>query len=258
METKSKNIVALIIGRSGSSLPDKNVLPVLGQPLLHYTAAAALRSRFIGRFYISSDCPKILEAGAAAGYRPIPRPSGLSTATSQSADVVRHAARVIEAEGEADVLVVQHANVGTVTTEIIDTCIEELLSDPSLSAVVPVHEKSEYHPFRAKGVSAEGLLESFFDFSDNSPSGNRQDLPPAYFFDHSIWVLSVPRGVWATDGQPPWPCMGNRIRPVVTEGHFDVHSVEDLKRTEEWLRAHRIPVPDFSSTEVLSEQELAK
>lgn len=246
MNTPAKNrIAALIIGRGGSSLADKNILPVFGQPLLHYTAAAAKGSRYIGRFYASSDCQKILDAAAGAGYKSIERPAELSTPTSQSVDVVNHALELIEQEGEIDILVVQHANVGTINTKMIDDCIESLIADDNLSSVVPVHEKSEYHPFRAKTPGADGLISPFFDFSKGGVSGNRQDLPVAYFFDHSIWVLSVERGIRSSNGQPPWTCMGSRIKPYVTEGCFDVHTMEDLKKTEEWLLANHIALPSF-------------
>jgi CMP-N-acetylneuraminic acid synthetase len=235
-----KDIVSLIIGRGGSSLKDKNIFPVLGRPLLHYTAEAARRSKYVGRFYISSDCERILEAGEEVGYTRILRPEVLSSATAQSNDVVKHALTIIEKDGEVEVLIVQHANVGTITNKMIDDCIDILLEDPSLSAVVPVHEKSEYHPYRAKTFDDNGLLTPFFDFSSMKVSGNRQDLPVSYFFDHSIWVLRVKNSVKATDGQPPWTCMGNRIKPYVTEGCFDVHDLEDIKRTEQWLINHHI------------------
>jgi len=238
-------IVALMIGRGGSSLKDKNILPVFGRPLLHYTAAAARGSKHIGRFFVSSDDPKILAAAGEAGYRPIVRPAHLSTPTSQSVDVVRHALDTIERDAPATILVVQHANVGTITTGMIDDCIEGLLADDGLSAVVPVHEKSEYHPFRCKRPNADGLLEPYFDFTKTGVSGNRQDLPKAYFFDHSIWALHVERGVRSAGGQPPWTCMGDRIKPYVTEGCFDVHSIEDLKATEDWLSRHGIGIPSF-------------
>jgi CMP-N-acetylneuraminic acid synthetase len=241
----SNRIAALIIGRGGSSLTDKNILPVFGQPLLYYTAAAARESRYIGRFYASSDCQKILNAASIAGYTPIERPAELSTPTSQSVDVVNHALTTIEQEGDIDILVVQHANVGTINTKMIDDCISALIADDSLSSVVPVHDKSEYHPYRAKTPDAEGLIVPFFDFSKGGISGNRQDLPTAYFFDHSIWVLSVARGIRSTNGQPPWTCMGSRIKPYVTEGCFDVHTMEDLKKTEEWLVANNVTPPSF-------------
>lgn len=240
MNYSNDKIVALMIGRSGSSLPDKNILPVLGKPLLHYTASAARNSKYIGRFYVSSDCPKILAAAQKEGYKPIVRPAVLAQPTSQSVDVVNHALQIIASEGTAEILIVQHANVGTITTQMIDDCIEELLNDSQLSAVVPMHEKSEYHPYRAKELKKDGLVYPFFDFSTMTVSGNRQDLPEALFFDHSIWVLSVRNGVQAPNGQPPWQCMGNHIKPYLTNGCFDVHTFEDLKRTEDWILNHTI------------------
>src|SRR5690606_11825688 len=145
-------IAALMIGRGGSSLKNKNILPVLGAPLLHWAAAAARRSTHIGRYYVSSDDDKILNTAAAAGYTPIRRPVELASDTAQSCDAVRHALKIIEADGPVDIVVVQHANVGTISEDIIDSCIAQLLADESLSAVVPSHEYNEYHPMRAKGV----------------------------------------------------------------------------------------------------------
>lgn len=105
--TKSPEIVALMIGRGGSSLPGKNVLPVHGTPLLLWAAAAAVRSRHIGRYYISSDDTDILSTAVRAGYRPILRPPELCTATAQSTDAVRHALRAIQVDGPVQVVVVQ-------------------------------------------------------------------------------------------------------------------------------------------------------
>src|SRR5690606_1626737 len=110
---KRPNIVSLLIGRSGSTLQNKNILPVHGIPLLHYPAAAARRSAYVGRYFCSSDCSKILDLAMKAGFKPIQRPSELSAPTAQSSDVVDHALSLIVAEEACDVLVVQHANVGT-------------------------------------------------------------------------------------------------------------------------------------------------
>ena len=40
------NIASLIIGRGGSTLKDKNILPIRDKPL-YWTANAALKSKFI-------------------------------------------------------------------------------------------------------------------------------------------------------------------------------------------------------------------
>ena len=237
------NVAALMIGRGGSSLEDKNILPVLGVPLLHWTAAAARRSRHITRFYCSSDCPRILATAAQAGYAPIERPEELASATAQSSDAVRHAFAIMERDGAVDVLVVQHANVGTIGTDQIDACIDLLLANPDATSVVPAHQHPEYHPMRAKRLRRDGSLEPFVEAE--GVSANRQDLPPAFFFDHSFWVLRGRTAVFDPQGQQPWPCMGSRILPFETEGCSDVHDLADLETTARWIEANHIPLPRF-------------
>lgn len=237
------NVAALMIGRGGSSLTDKNILPVLGVPLLHWAAGAARRSRHIQRFYVSSDCPRILETAGQAGYVPIRRPGALATATAQSSDAVRHAFEIMEQDGPVDILVVQHANVGTISEAQIDACIDLLLANPGATAVVPAHEQPEYHPMRAKRVAPDGTLAPFVEAA--GVSANRQDLPTCYFFDHSFWVLRGRRAVFDPDGQQPWPCMGSRILPFETQGCRDVHDLEDLETTAAWITEHGIPKPCF-------------
>jgi CMP-N-acetylneuraminic acid synthetase len=238
-------VAALMIGRGGSSLKDKNILPVLGVPLLHWAAGAARRSRHVERFYVSSDGPRNLETAGEAGYRPIERPAALATATAQSSDAVRHAFEIMERDGPVDVLVVQHANVGTISEAQIDACIDLLLANPDATAVVPAHQQPEYHPMRAKRLRPDGSLEPFVGGSDIS--ANRQDLPTCFFFDHSFWVLRGRQAVFDPHGQQPWPCMGSHIIPFETQGCRDVHDLADLQTTADWILENKIPQPCFGA-----------
>ena len=247
MSNKKPQIVALMIGRGGSSLKDKNILPVLGHPLLQWAAGAAVRSKHIGRYYISSDDDKILFAAGGMGYLPIKRPPELSSDAAQSCDAVRHALNIIQKQGEVDIIVVQHANVGTISEQIIDTCIEILLSDDKLTAVVPSYQCNEYHPFRAKKLE-KGLLKPYFDLN-SSVSANRQDLPICFFFDHSIWAIKS-SAICSKNGQPPWDCMGDCIMPLETKGCLDVHSLDDLIKTKEWIMFNSIPPPSTTTKEI--------
>ena len=241
------NIIAIMIGRGGSSLKDKNILPVHGVPLLCYSAAAAKRSKYISDFYISSDCPKILKVASESGYKKILRPKHLSSATSQSCDAISHALEKIELEKKVDIVVVQHANVGTITEMMIDDCIKQLLDNDDISSVVPVHEKAEYNPYRSKKILNDGLLYPFINSGSDAVSANRQDLPKSYFFDHSIWVIRKISIQNISTGQPPWSCMGSKIKPYITNNCFDVHSIEDIKATEKWITDNGIPIPNRSS-----------
>ena len=42
--------------------------------------------------------------------------------------------------------------------------------------------------------------------------------------------------------------MGNNIKPYVTVGCFDVHDLDDLKRTEAWITENNVTLPAFDVT----------
>lgn len=234
-------IAAIMIGRGGSSLRDKNIMPVAGVPLLLWAAAAARRSRYITDFYISSDDVRIRETAARAGYRPVVRPAELAAQNAKSCDAVRHAYASIPDTDQPDIVVVQHANIATITEAMIDECIELLMSDPSLSSVVPAHRVTENHPLWARTLNSDGLIEPLVP---GSPSPNRQELPEVLFYDHSFWVLRR-SAILGSGGQPPWPCMGDRIHPYETDGGADVHTIGDIAGVEAWLVQNEIPTPQF-------------
>jgi N-acylneuraminate cytidylyltransferase len=236
-KTKKECVIALLTGRGNNTLTDKNIYPVLGKPLLQYTAQAARKSRYIEGFFVSSDCTKILDAAANCGYKKIVRPSELALPQSQHVDVLKHALTEIRRSGvEPSILMVQLANVGTIKTEWIDEAIVKLSEDKNASAAVLVHEDMDHHPYRAKRIDEDGSLKSFFNFRGKKISSNRQDLPPSYYLDHSIWVLRVKKSLDAKKtGEPPWGFMGSKVLPIITKGCFDVHDRVDIEKTEKWL-----------------------
>ena len=234
--------VALLTGRGNNTLKDKNILRVLGKPLLYYPAMAAKTCPLISGFYCSSDCDKILAAAAACGYKSIRRPAELALPTAQHVDAITHALGVMKGDGvEPDILVVLLANSGIVRRELVQQSIQAIIDNPSLSAVCPVEKDQDHHPFRAKRLRADGCLEPFFDFENQKVSTNRQDLCTCYYFCHNFWTLNLKNSLYSpTPGQPPWSFMGNNILPLEVEDCFDVHDMEDIARTEKWLLAEGI------------------
>ena len=230
-------IAALLTGRGNNTLKDKNVLPVLGKPLLYYPAMAARSCKLISDFYVSSDDVKILDAAAACGYKAIKRPAALALPTAQHIDAITHALGVMKDDGcEPDVLVVLLANSGIVKTEWIEASIKNLLDDKSLSASVPVLLEMDHHPYRSKRLRADGCLDTWFDFKGRKVSTNRQDLPENYVLCHNFWTLNLKNSLFSDkEGQQPWTFMGDNIKPIVVDESFDVHDEEDIARTEKWL-----------------------
>jgi N-acylneuraminate cytidylyltransferase len=230
-------IVALLTGRGNNTLKDKNVLPVLGKPLLYYPAMAAKSCNLITNFYVSSDDDKILNAAADCGYTKIHRPDELALPTSQHIDAISHALKVMENENVVpDILVVLLANSGIVKTEWVEESIQNIIKNDQISASVPVMLEMDNHPYRAKRLREDGCLDTWFDFKGKSVSTNRQDLPMNFVLCHNFWTLNLKRTVYSSEeGQQPWTFMGNNIKPIIVKESFDVHDEEDIKRTEKWL-----------------------
>ena len=235
-------IAALLTGRGNNTLKDKNVLPVLGKPLLYYPAMAAKTCNLITDFYVSSDDEKILKAASDCGYKKIVRPVELAAPTSQHVDAIRHALGVMKQDGvEPDILVVLLANSGIVKTEWIEESITQLLKDEALSASVPVLLEMDNHPYRSKRLREDGCLDTWFDFRGKNISTNRQDLPMNFVLCHNFWTLNLKNSLYSsTEGEQPWTFMGSNIKPIVVKESFDVHDEDDIRRTEKWLQEEGI------------------
>ena len=65
-----KKVLALIPARAGSKgLPDKNIRPLMGKPLLAWPIEAALASRAVDRVILSTDSEDYARIGAPMGPR---------------------------------------------------------------------------------------------------------------------------------------------------------------------------------------------
>ena len=65
---RTPSIVALIPARAGSKrVPDKNVRPLAGHPLIAYTIAAALQSGIFAAVVVSTDSEQYRDAARHYG-----------------------------------------------------------------------------------------------------------------------------------------------------------------------------------------------
>jgi len=229
-------IVALLTGRGNNTLKDKNVLSVLGKPVLYYIANSARLCSEFTHWYCSSDDEKILSVAENLGYKRIVRPKEYALPTSQHVDAIMHALKVMEDDGlSPDICVVLLANNITIKTKWITDCILKMKNDVSITAVVPVYTSNDHHPLRAKSLNDDGTLSMYEKNITGKISTNRQDLPSCYFLAHNFWVLNVDNLKQGNHGQPPWEFMGNKIIPYEIEESIDIHHKVDLILAKEWI-----------------------
>jgi CMP-N-acetylneuraminic acid synthetase len=223
------DISALLTGRGNNTLKDKNILDILGKPVLYYIANAAKKCSEIDDFYCSSDDKKILDIAESIGYKRIVRPKEYALANSQHIDCIIHALNIMqEMSSKPDILVVLLANNVTVKSRWITDCIMKMKKDPSITAVVPVYLDNDHHPLRAKVINQDGTLSMYEKNKDGKISTNRQDLIPCYYLAHNFWALNVNNFHTKEAGQPPWEFMGNRIMPYQVDESIDIHDEKDL------------------------------
>lgn len=231
-------VTALLTGRGNNTLKDKNVLDILGHPVIYYPAHATKKARLVDAFYCSSDDEKILLASDKEGYTRIVRPDYLGAPTAQHVDVIKHAIGIIQQTDEiGEILVVVLANNVTIKSEWIDACVNMMKEDMTLSAVVPVYEDNDHHPLRGKTVDENGRLQMYEKGIKGHISTNRQDLPKCYFLSHNFWVLNTKKMLETNyEGQQPWGFMGNNIGYFEIEESIDIHKEIDLFIAKEWIQ----------------------
>ncbi|WP_139463185.1 acylneuraminate cytidylyltransferase family protein [Aeromonas veronii] len=99
--------IAFIFARGGSKgLPQKNIKPLDGKPLIQYSIETALATVGIEQVFVSTDDAAIAYVARAAGAEIIERPAELATDTSPEWSSWRHAIDYVRSSyGDFDVFV---------------------------------------------------------------------------------------------------------------------------------------------------------
>ena len=90
---KGSNVLAIIPARGGSKgLPRKNILPLLGKPLITLNIEQALASKYFDKVIVSTDDEEIPRIAKKYGTEvPFLRRPELATDTATSIEFIYHA-----------------------------------------------------------------------------------------------------------------------------------------------------------------------
>ncbi|WP_053979378.1 cytidylyltransferase domain-containing protein [Marinagarivorans algicola] len=182
-------VVALIPARAGSKrLPQKNVLPLMGKPLITWTIEAAAQSGVFDEIVVSTDCEYVAELAQKAGAKiPFLRPSELSGDMASSADVILHAIHELQL-GYSDVLVLLQPTSPLRRAEDIINAVQLLRDDDTANCIVSLTE-CEHSPLWCGQLPPSGSMEGFFDKSVSNKRS--QDLPVYFRLNGAIYVSYV-------------------------------------------------------------------
>lgn len=179
--------IAIIPARGGSKrLPNKNILPLGGKPLIVWTIEAARQSKAFDLVLVSTDSEAIAKVSLSAGATvPFLRPAELASDTATTNDVVSHMVAWVESQYG----VVQRVALLQPTSPLRTALhIQEAMSlydDKSASAVVSVCELD--HPIQyCNRLPKDNSLNGFITPSVNKRS---QELEPFYRLNGAMYIF---------------------------------------------------------------------
>ena len=187
-----QKVLAIIPARGGSKgLPEKNIRPICGKPLIGWSILQGLESQYIDEVVVTTDSQKILNIAKQFGANvPFIRPKSLADDDASSIDVLLHAVDYLAQVGrEYDYVVLLEPTSPLRDISDIDGAIELLSSNELAESVVGVTKVEGSHPSFMFTVHNK-LLRPMLGLQPNGL--RRQDLKDDYYhLEGSIYVSRV-------------------------------------------------------------------
>ena len=223
-----KDIVALIPARSGSKgVPDKNIRPLCGIPLIAYSIAVALKSDLIDRVIISTDSEEYAQVARKYGAEvPFLRPTNISGDSASDTQFVDHAIGWFEQNEGYIPKYFAHLRPTTPLrdSKVIDYALQGFIDndDNEFTALRSAHKMSEssYKTFEVEGGKFKCLCDGNFDIESTNLA--RQSFPNTYNTNGYIDIIRSE--LVHSQGQ----IHGNSVKAYITEATYEVDELSDL------------------------------
>lgn len=220
------DILAVVPARAGSKrLPGKNLLPLLGKPLIRWTLEAALESQAIDKLVVSSDDKAILAEGERLGFRTLQRPGHLASDTATTFDALVHALESLATEGlrPARLMLLQPTSPlrGAHDIRAAVRCMDDTGAD-SVVSVCPC----EHSPLWSNTLDAEGRMDQFL--RTELLNRRSQDLPTYYRLNGAIYLAKTDKFLKEHGFFMP----NSRAHIMSTDRSVDIDTYIDFKLCE--------------------------
>jgi CMP-N,N'-diacetyllegionaminic acid synthase len=225
------SVVALIPARSGSErVPDKNIRPLAGHPLLAYAIATARQAAIFDRVVCSTDSGKIAEVAQRYGAEtPFLRPKKLATATSPDIEWIKHV--LGQLDEHYDLFAIVRATNPFRGPDVLRRGLAQLIATPEADSIRAV-ELVKQHPGKMwvlEGRTMRPLLDQA-DLEIAWHAGQYKALPEIYVQNSALEIA------WTRVVSQTGTREGRVVAPFFTRDHegFNVDDEED------WARARAL------------------
>lgn len=224
--------LATICARGGSQgVPRKNILSLLGKPLIQYTIEQARACPLIDHVFVSTDDEEIAAIAKQAGANvPFLRPAELATSTAPKIPVIQHLVDwVVDSGIKVDKIVDLDPTSPLREPEDIRACIEML--DAKTDVVITGYLAIKNPYFNMVEQQADG----YYSLVKHTKDGvhQRQRAPKVYAMNASIYVWhphTLSKGLW--DGKA-------KLHVMPRERSIDIDEPIDFKLVELLMKEKR-------------------
>jgi len=243
MPETSESIVALIPARAGSKrVPDKNIRPLAGHPVIAYTIAAALQSEIFSAVIVSTDSAHYAEIARHYGAEaPFLRPPEFAGDLSPDVEWVEYTLNRLRGEGRTyDCFSILRPTSPFRLPATIQRAWQEFAAEKGVDSLRAV-EKCKQHPGKMWVVRGRRMLPLLPLSPPEQPwhSSQYQSLPEVYAQNASLEIA------WCRVVLGGRTIAGTVLMPFFTEGYegFDVNSAYDWDLAEKLVREGRVRLP---------------
>jgi len=237
------SIIALIPARSGSKrVPNKNVRPLAGHPLIAYTTAAASQSEIFAAVVVSTDSEQYANIARYYGAEvPFLRPIEFAGDLSPDIEWVEYTLKRLRDEGQVyDCFSILRPTSPFRQAETIRRAWQEFLAEEGVDSLRAV-EKCKEHPGKMWVVRGKRMIPLLPLSPPEQPwhSSQYQSLPRVYAQNASLEIA------WSRVIFEEHTIAGDVVMPFLTGGYegFDVNEARDWWHAEYLLKHSKAELP---------------
>jgi N-acylneuraminate cytidylyltransferase len=254
MAEKEPSIVALIPARAGSKrVPNKNIRPLAGHPLIAYTISAALQSEIFQDVIFSTDSSYYRDIARYYGAEvPFLRPSKYAGDLSPDIEWVEHTLKRLQDEERTyDCFSILRPTSPFRLPKTIQRAWRAFLAEKGVDSLRAV-EKCRQHPGKMWIVRGTRMMPLLPLGPPQQPwySSQYQSLPEVYVQNASLEIA------WSRVAFEGRTIAGNVLMPFFTKGYegFDLNSDYDWNIAEQLVQSGQARLPSISQPPYPSEE----
>ncbi len=237
----SKKILVVIPARGGStSIPRKNLSPLLGIPLIAYTISTALKLDFVDRVIVSSDDAEIQYESLKYGAEVIERSPEISQTLSRDNEMFDELLERDQSISNRDIVLFLRPTHPIRNPDTLKKAFLQFDSSPiKIDSLRSMKENKEII-FKSWGIGNDGLAIPAFNSELTSVpdpcNAPRQLLPVTYYQDGYIDIFPI-----STVKEFGSTC-GNKVMPfLINEFSEDIDYSHELSAIENYLLSKTPP-----------------